>query len=88
MKRISATVAVLAMTVSAAFAGQSKSVAGDMITVTAKVEAIELQSRTLTLKKDDGTYTTVVVPASDRALPGAQGRRHGHRAVLRQHRVP
>ena len=64
MKRMSAIVAVLAVTASAAWAGQSKSIAGDMITVTAKVEAIEAQSRTLTLKKDDGTYTTVVVPAA------------------------
>ena len=70
MKRISAIVAVLAVTASAAVAGQSKSIAGDMITVTAKVEAIEAQSRTLTLKKEDGTYTTVVVPAAYQRFDG------------------
>jgi hypothetical protein len=70
MKTALSVAAVLALSTSVAFAGQSKSIAGDMITVTAKVEAIEAQSRTLTLKKEDGTYTTVVVPAAYERFPG------------------
>ncbi len=70
MKRISAIVTVLAVTASAAVAGQSKSIAGDMITVSAKVEAIEVQSRTLTLKKEDGTYTTLIVPTAYERFDG------------------
>ncbi len=54
--------AVLTLTVSTAAARQTASVPGDMVTVTAKVEAIEMQSRTLTLKKAYGTYTTLVAP--------------------------
>lgn len=56
---LAAAFSCLALT---AFAAQTKSIPGDMITVTAKVEAVETQSRTLTLKKPDGTYTTLVVP--------------------------
>jgi hypothetical protein len=41
-----------------------------MTTVTATVEAIELQSRTLTLKKTDGTFTTLVVPESVERFSG------------------
>jgi Cu/Ag efflux protein CusF len=62
MTRILSVAALLALTASAAFAGQSKTIPGEMVTVTAKVEAIEMQSRTVTLKKTDGTYTTLVVP--------------------------
>lgn len=61
-----------ALVLSAAFASaavvavtaQTKAVPGEMVTVTAKVAAIELQHRTLTLEKADGTYTTIVVPES------------------------
>jgi hypothetical protein len=49
---------------------QTKELPGDMVTVTAKVAAVELQSRTLTLEKTDGTYTTVVVPESYTRFPG------------------
>jgi hypothetical protein len=56
----------------AAFAAQTKTIPGDMVTVTAKVEAIELQSRMLTLKKADGTYTTVVVPAEYERFSGVK----------------
>ena len=34
-----------------------------MVNLTATVEAVEMQSRMLTLKKADGTYTTFAVPA-------------------------
>jgi len=68
--RIPVTVAALfVLAVPAAFARQTKVVPGDMVTVTAKVEAIELQSRTLTLKKPDGTYTSIVVPAAYERFP-------------------
>ena len=64
MKNLISLAAVFALTATAtaASAGQSKAIAGEMITVTAKVEAVEKQSRTLSLKKPDGTYTTIVVP--------------------------
>ena len=70
MKTALSVAAVLALTTSVAVAGQSKTIQGDMITVTAKVEAIEAQTRSLTLKKEDGTYTTVVVPAAYERFPG------------------
>jgi len=69
MKFTFATVALFALTLSPAFAGQTKTIPGDMVTVTAKVEAIELQSRTLSLKKADGTYTTFVVPEAYERFP-------------------
>ena len=40
---------------------QAKTVSQEMKTETATVEAIEASSRTLTLKKPDGTYVTTVV---------------------------
>ena len=49
---------------------QTKAVPGEMVTVTAKVAAVEQQHRTLTLEKPDGTYTTVVVPESYKRFPG------------------
>jgi Cu/Ag efflux protein CusF len=58
------------LTTTAAFAGQTKAIAGDMITVTAKVEAIEAQSRTLTVKEADGTYATFVVPEAYERFSG------------------
>jgi len=53
-----------------AFAGQTKVIPGDIVTVTAKVEAIELQSRTLSLKKADGTFATFVVPEAYERFSG------------------
>jgi hypothetical protein len=41
---------------------QSKTITGEMKTLTATVEAIEASSRTVTLKKPDGTYVTTVAP--------------------------
>jgi hypothetical protein len=61
--------ALFALTLSPAFAGQTKTIPGEMVTVTAKVEAIELQSRTLSLKKADGTFTTFVVPETYERFP-------------------
>ena len=62
MTKLLTLAATIALTAAAAYAAQTKTIPGDMVTVTAKVEAIEMQSRTLTLKKTDGTYTTFVVP--------------------------
>jgi hypothetical protein len=54
----------------AAPAAQTREVPGEMVTVTAKVAAVEQQHRTLTLEKPDGTYATVVVPESFARFPG------------------
>jgi hypothetical protein len=70
MKLTTIATAVFALTLTSAFAEQTKSVMGDMVTVTAKVEAIELQSRTLSLKKADGTFTTLVVPEAYERFSG------------------
>ena len=71
MKKMLSLAAALALTATAtatttatvSAAGQTAAIAGDMVTVTAKVEAVEKASRTLTMKKPDGTYHTVIVPA-------------------------
>ena len=70
MKFTCLSAAILALTLTSAYAGQTKTITGDMVTVTAKVEAIELQSRTLSLKKADGTFTTLVVPEAYERFPG------------------
>jgi hypothetical protein len=70
MKKILSIAAVFALTATAAFAGQTKTIPGDMVTVTAKVEAVEAQSRVLTLKKADGTFTSIVVPAEYERFSG------------------
>jgi hypothetical protein len=65
MKRLFGAVvatAVLAVVAQSAMA-QSKTITGETRVVTATVEAIESSSRTLTLKKPDGTYVTTVAPA-------------------------
>lgn len=53
-----------------ALAAQTKEVPGEMVTVTAKVAAVELKARTLTLEQPDGTYDTIVVPESYTRFPG------------------
>ena len=53
----------LVLTLAASWlAAQSKTITGTMKTVTATVEAIESQSRTVTVKKPDGTYEEFYVP--------------------------
>ena len=54
---IAAAVLVLAPRIVAA---QSKTLTGEAKVVTATVEAVEAQTRTITLKKADGTYVTTV----------------------------
>jgi hypothetical protein len=55
---ITAAIALVAMAGTAI--AQSKTVSSEMRTETATVEAIETASRTITLKKPDGTYVSVV----------------------------
>jgi hypothetical protein len=63
MKRIVAGVAVVAFVMTAGVAmAQTKTITGETKLVTATVEAIEASTRTVTLKKDDGTYVTTVAP--------------------------
>jgi len=69
MIRTTIALALFALSTTVA-AGQSKTVMGEMTTLTAKVEAIETQSRTLTLKKKDGTFTTLVVPEAYERFTG------------------
>ena len=54
--------ALLTMTTTGAYAQVSKTVTGDVRTTTGTVEAIEKASREVTIKKTDGTYTTVEIP--------------------------
>ena len=45
-------------------AAQTKVIPGDMETVTATVESVDHATRTVTLKLPDGTFETIVAPAS------------------------
>ena len=45
-------------------AAQTKVIPGEMEKVTATVEAVDHSTRTVTLKLPDGTYETIVAPAS------------------------
>jgi len=68
MKRLTTACAVAAMVATgagAAFA-QTKTITGEMKTTKVTIEAIEASSRTLTLKRDDGTYVTTVVPDTEK----------------------
>jgi hypothetical protein len=62
MKRVVVGIIAAAVAVSMARAamGQAKTITSEMRTETATDEAIEASSRTLTLKKPDGTYVTAV----------------------------
>lgn len=66
MKRVLGLIVVGVMMLSVAHmvTAQTKTVTGESKTVTATVEAIEVSSRTLTLKQPDGTYVDTVVPES------------------------
>ncbi len=65
MNRIIGTIMAAGLVVLAAqpAAAQSKTIMGEAKTETATIEAIEVSSRTLTLKKADGTYVTTKAPA-------------------------
>jgi hypothetical protein len=62
MKRLVVGIMATAVGLSMARTGvaQSKTVSSEMKVETATVEAVELQSRTITLKKPDGTFVTTV----------------------------
>jgi len=64
MARLTTYVAAAALTALAgtAAAQVTKTIQGEMKTITASVEAIERASREVTLKKPDGTFTTIHVP--------------------------
>ena len=59
----------LVLSAATVLAGQTKTIPGEMTTVTATVQAVELQTRMLTLKKSDGTFVTLVVPAAYERFP-------------------
>jgi hypothetical protein len=54
--------AAAVLTVTASLAAQTKTITGKTETVTATVEAIETGTRTVYLRKSDGTYEAVYVP--------------------------
>ena len=62
MKRIAALAVALAFLVPAAATAQTKTITGEAKVVTATVESIEASTRTVTLKKSDGTFVTTVAP--------------------------
>jgi hypothetical protein len=70
MFKTSAVVSALVISTAAVMAAQTKSITGEMTTVTATVQAVEQQTRTLTLKKSDGTFVTLVVPTTYTRFPG------------------
>ena len=47
-------------------AAQVKTIPGEMKTATATVEAIERGTREVTLKEENGSYTTIIVPAENK----------------------
>jgi len=65
MKRVILTATLIAA--SASYAGaQSKTLPGEMKTATATVEAIDHGRREVTLKEENGEYTTIEVPAENK----------------------
>jgi hypothetical protein len=65
MRRLVETIAaVVLVLVPTTLMAQSKSIQGQMKTETATVEAIEASTRSVTLKKTDGTYVTIVAGPS------------------------
>jgi Cu/Ag efflux protein CusF len=71
MKRLVVVIAVAAFLALMArhSMAQSKTIAGETTVVTATVEAIEASTRTLTLKKPDGTYVTAIAPPEMKRFP-------------------
>ena len=66
MKRIIGTflVVLAGIVMGGKTAAQVKVIPGEMETVTATVEAVDYATRTVSLKLADGTYETIVAPAS------------------------
>lgn len=70
MKRFLTVVAAIAVMVPVAqvATAQTKTITGEAKLVTATVEAIEASTRSVTLKKSDGTYVTTIVPETMKAF--------------------
>lgn len=64
MTRASLVVFASLLTAVGTAAAQTKVIEGESQTVTATVEAVDQGTRTVTLKLADGTYETIVAPAS------------------------
>lgn len=64
MRRLVSMVAsaAIAITAVAVVRGQSKTIMGDIVTVTATVEAIDQATRTLTVKDKLGNFVPIIVP--------------------------
>ena len=62
MKRLTLGALMVTLAIPGMAAGQSKTLPGEMVTVKAKVEAIESESRTINLRMDDGRIETIVAP--------------------------
>ena len=88
MKRLVVGIVAAAVMVSMArsASAQAKTVSSEMRTETATVEAVEVASRTITLKKPDGTFVQTDRRARHQTIRGNQGRRQGQRQVLRERR--
>jgi hypothetical protein len=70
MRRLTAALAATLLTPIAAYAGpQTKTIQGELQTLTATVEAIEASTRTLTLKGPKGNYLDVYVPETVTRFP-------------------
>ena len=70
MKRFLAVIAAVVVMVPAArlATAQTKTITGEAKVVTATVEAIEASTRSVTLKKSDGTFVTTTVPETMKAF--------------------
>ena len=90
MKRLVVGIIAAAVLVSMARTAmaQTKTVRSEMRTETGTVEAIDASTRTVTLKKADGTVRVGRRRAGHHAVRGGQGRRQGQRSVLRERRRP
>ena len=88
MFKASIVVSALVLSAAAGVSAQTKTIPGEMTTVTATVQAVELQTRTLTLKKSDGTFVTLVVPTSYERFPQTKVGDIVTARYLRQRRVP
>jgi Cu/Ag efflux protein CusF len=58
------TTAAIAVATTAALTEQSKTIPGDVTTITATVEAIDASARTLTVKGPKGNFVPITVPKS------------------------
>ena len=72
MKRFVAAVVLTAIAFPAVGTAQIKTLPGESITVTATVDAIERNSRMLTLKRPDGTLETIKVPVEVKRFDALQ----------------